>query len=146
MNRLILPLVVLALAAPATAQASETIGVDPDTVYGATPQTCHDGCTIVQDVNANANLRVPDLPGGRGVITSWKVRGSGGSARLRRLDGVTAGGATDWAALNGATQTVAASLPVHSGDRIGIDLTAGATIAGDESFYGDSALLWQPAL
>jgi hypothetical protein len=146
MNRLILPLVVLALAAPATAQASETIGVDPDTVYGATPQTCHDGCTIVQDVNANAAVRVPDLPGGRGVITSWKVRGSGGSARLRRVDGVTAAGATGWATLTGATQTVAASLPVHSGDRIGIDLSAGATIAGDESLFGDSALLWKPAL
>jgi hypothetical protein len=146
MNRLILPLVVVALAVPATAQASETIGVDPDTVYGATPQTCHDGCTIAQDVNANLAVRVPDLPGGRGVITSWKVRGSGGSARLRRLDGVTAAGATDWAGLTGATQTVAASLPVHSGDRIGIDLSAGATIAGDESLFGDSALLWKPAL
>jgi hypothetical protein len=146
MNRLILPLLVVALAAPATAQASETIGVDPDTVYGATPQTCDNGCTIVQDVNANLAVRVPDLPGGRGVITSWKVRGSGGSARLRRLDGVTAAGATGWATLTGATQTVTAALPVHSGDRIGIDLSAGATIAGDESFYGDSALLWKPAL
>jgi len=146
MHRLILPLVLAALAVPATATASETIGVDPDTVYGATPQTCDDGCTIVQDVNANLAVRVPDLPGGRGVITSWKVRGSGGSARLRRLDGVTAAGATGWATLTGATQTVAASLPVHSGDRIGIDLSAGATIAGDESLYGDSALLWKPAL
>jgi len=146
MHRLILPLVVVALAVPATATASETIGVDPDTVYGATPQTCDDGCTIVQDVNANLAVRVPDLPGGRGVITSWKVRGSGGSARLRRLDGVAAAGATGWATLTGATQTIAASLAVHSGDRIGIDLSAGATIAGDESLYGDSALLWKPAL
>src|SRR6185436_9852028 len=43
-------------------------------------------------------------------------------------------------------QRVAASLPVGSGDRIGIDLSAGATIAGDESLYGDSAQLWKPAL
>ena len=81
-----------------------------------------------------------------GVITSWKVRGSGGSARLRRLEGVTARGATAWATLTGDNQTVAASLPVHSGDRIGVDLSAGATIAGDESFYGDTALAWKPAL
>jgi hypothetical protein len=146
MPRLILPLVLAALALPATATASETIGVDPDTVYGATPQTCDAGCTIVQDVNANLAVRVPDLPGGRGVITSWKVRGSGGSARLRRLDGVTAAGATGWATLTGATQTVTASLPVRSGDRIGIDLSAGATIAGDESLFGDTAQLWKPAL
>jgi hypothetical protein len=146
MNRLILPLLAVALAAPATAQASEHVGVDPDSVYGATPQTCDDGCTIKQDVNANLSVRVPALAGGRGVITSWKVRGSGGNARLRRIDGVTARGATAWAALTGATQTVAASLPVRSGDAIGVDLSAGATIAGDESLYGDTALAWKPAL
>ena len=133
MHRLILPLVLAALAVPATATASEPVGVDPDTVYGATPQTCDDGCTIVQDVNANLAVRIPVLPGGRGVITSWKVRGSDGSARLRRLEGATARGATGWAVLTGSTQRVAASFPVRSGDRIGIDLSAGATIAGDES-------------
>jgi hypothetical protein len=146
MNRLILPLLVAALVVPATAQASERVGVDPDSVYGATPQTCADGCTIVQDVNANLSVRVPQLAGGRGVVTSWKMRGSGGSARLRRLEGVTARGATGWAALTGATQTVAATLPVRSGDRMGVDLSSGATIAGDESFYGDTALAWTPAL
>ena len=84
MNRLLLPLLVAALAVPAAAQASEPVGVDPDSVYGAHPQTCDDGCTLVQDVNANLAVRVPTLPGGRGVITSWKIRGGGGSARLRR--------------------------------------------------------------
>ena len=146
MNRLLLPLLVAALALPAAAQASEHVGVDPDSVYGATPQTCDDGCTFVQDVNANLAVRVPTLAGGRGVITSWKVRGNGGNARLRRLEGVTARGATAWAALTGDNQTVAASLPVRSGDRLGVDLSAGATIAGDESFYGDTALAWKPAL
>jgi hypothetical protein len=146
MNRLLLPLLVAALAVPAAAQASERVGVDPDAVYGATPQTCDDGCTIVQDVNANLAVRVPALAGGRGVITSWKVRGSDGSARLRRVEGVTARGATAWATLTGDDQTAAASLPVRSGDRIGVDLSAGATIAGDESFYGDTALAWKPAL
>jgi hypothetical protein len=146
MNRLILPLLAAALVVPATAQASERVGVDPESVYGATPQTCDDGCTIEQDVNANLSVRVGALPGGRGVITGWKVRGSGGNARLRRIDGVTARGATAWAALTGATQTVSASLPVRSGDAIGVDLTAGATIAGDESLYGDTALVWEPAL
>jgi hypothetical protein len=148
MHRLPLSLVVAAavLAGPAAAQGSETIGVDPAGVYGATPQTCDDGCTLVQDVNANLAVRVPALAGGRGVITSWKVRGSGGSARLRRVEGVAARGATAWAALTGNTQTVAASLPVRSGERIGVDLSAGATIAGDESFYGDTLLAWRPAL
>lgn len=148
MNRTILSiaLAVAALAVPAAARASDHVGVDPDSVYGATPQTCADGCTIVQDVNANLSVRVPQLAGGRGVVTSWKIRGSGGSARLRRLEGVTARGATAWATLNGATQTVAATLPVRSGDRIGVDLSSGATIAGDESFYGDTALTWTPAL
>jgi hypothetical protein len=146
MKWLILPLLVAALAGPAAAQASERVGVDPDSVYGATPQTCDDGCTFVQDVNANLAVRVPALAGGRGVVTGWKVRGSGGSARLRRVDGVTARGATAWAALTGATQTVAASLPVRSGDRIGVDLSAGATIDGDESLYGDTAFAWKPAL
>jgi hypothetical protein len=146
MNRLLLPLLVAALAVPAAAQASERVGVDPDSVYGASPQTCDGGCTFVQDVNANLAVRVPALAGGRGVITSWKVRGSGGSARLRRLEGVTARGATGWAALTGDNQTVAASLAVRSGERIGVDLSAGATIAGDESLYGDTAFAWKPAL
>jgi hypothetical protein len=146
MNRLILSLLVAVFVLPAAAQASERVGVDPDAVYGATPQTCDDGCTLVQDVNANLAVRVPALAGGRGVITSWEVRGSGGSARLRRLDGVTARGATGWAALSGDTQTVAASLAVRSGERIGVDLSAGATIAGDESLYGDTAFAWKPAL
>ena len=148
MNRLILSvgLSAVALVVPTAAQASDRVGVDPDAVYGATPQTCADGCTIVQDVNANLAVRVPNLAGGRGVITSWKIRGSGGSARLRRVDGVTASGATGWATLTGATQTIAASLPVSSGERIGVDLSAGAMIAGDESLYGDTALAWKPAL
>jgi hypothetical protein len=146
MNRLILPLLVAALLVPATAQASERVGVDPDSVYGATPQTCDDGCTLVQDVNANLTVRVPALAGGRGVVTSWKVRGSGGSARLRRLDDFTARGATGWASRTGDTQTVAAALPVRSGERIGVDLSAGATIAGDESLYGDTLFAWTPAL
>ena len=148
MNRTIFPiaLAAAALVLPAAARASDHVGVDPDSVYGATPQTCADGCTIVQDVNANLSVRVPQLAGGRGVVTSWKIRGSGGSARLRRLEGVTARGATGWAALTGATQTVAAALPVRSGDRLGVDLSAGATIAGDESLYGDTALAWTPAL
>ena len=146
MHRLILPLVLTALAVPATATASENVGVDPDTVYGATPQTCDAGCTVVQDLNANLAVRVPALPADRGVITSWRVRGSDGSARLRRLEGTTARGATGWAVLTGGTQRVAAALPVRSGDRLGVELTAGATIAGDESLYGDSAQLWKPAL
>jgi hypothetical protein len=146
MNRLLLPLLVAALALPAAAQASEPVGVDPDSVYGAHPQTCDDGCTLVQDVNANLAVRVPTLAGGRGVVTSWKVRGSGGSARLRRLDGVSARGATGWAALTGDNQTVAASFPVRSGERLGVDLSAGATIAGDESMFGDTLFAWTPAL
>jgi hypothetical protein len=146
MNRLLLPLLAAVLLVPSAAQASERVGVDPDSVYGAHPQACDDGCTLVQDVNANLAVRVPTLAGGRGVVTSWKVRGSGGSARLRRLDGVTARGASGWAALTGDTQTVAASFPVRSGERLGVDLSAGATIAGDESLYGDTLFAWTPAL
>ena len=41
---------------------------------------------------------------------------------------------------------MAASFPVRSGERIGVDLSAGATIAGDESLYGDTLFTYKPAL
>ncbi len=154
MHRLILPLALagVALGAPGAATAAENVGVDPQAVWGSTPQTCPSGCTIVQDANANAAVRIPTLAGGRGVITSWRIRGSGGSARLRSVavsgGSVAARGATAWSQLadTDATQSFVARLPVSSGDAIGVDLGAGATIVGEVSAFGDIALAFRPAL
>ena len=62
MHRLILPLVLTALAVPSTATASENVGVDPDTVYGVTPQTCDAGRTVARTSTPNLAVRVPALP------------------------------------------------------------------------------------
>ena len=78
-----------ALALPAAANAAYDLGVHPDGVLEGTSTTCATGCTIVQDWNANEQLRVPGWLADQSVVVRWRVRGGGGQARLQRvaLDG-----------------------------------------------------------
>src|SRR5215210_6129325 len=81
------------LALPAAADAATTLGAHPDSVLEGTSTSCPGGCTIVQDRNANEQLRVPASLGAQGVVVAWHVRGHG-QARLQRipLDGAAGTG------------------------------------------------------
>jgi hypothetical protein len=149
-----LPLVLTALgcalAAPATANAAYSLGVNPDGVLEGTSTPCPAGCTIVQDWSANEQLRVPAWMGDQQVVVLWRVRGDGGQARLRRvaLDGANgqALAATDAVALTGAKQEIAAALPVRAGEALGLELSAGASVDSVDLGFGESTLTWGPAL
>ena len=138
------------LALPSAADAAITLGAHPDGVLEGTSTSCPAGCTIVQDRNANEQMRVPASLGAQGVVVSWHVRGHG-QARLERvsLDGAgtgTAVSATDAMELTGANQQIPAALPVRAGDAIGLELGAGATVDSVQLGFGDSILRWDPAL
>ena len=110
-----------ALALPAAANAAYDLGVHPDGVLEGTSTTCAAGCTIVQDWNANEQLRVPGWLADQGVVVRWRVRGGGGQARLQRvaLDGArtaSALAATEAVELTGTLQELPAALPVRAGD------------------------------
>jgi hypothetical protein len=139
-----------ALALPAAANAATTLGQHPDGVLEGTSTSCPGGCTIVQDRNANEQMRVPASLGAQGVVVAWRVRGDG-EARLQRVvvDGAgngTAPAATDRVQLTGALQEIPARLPVAAGDAIGLELSDGASVDSVALGFGDSTLTWQPAL
>ena len=140
-----------ALALPAAANAAYDLGVHPDGVLEGTSTTCAAGCTIVQDWNANEQLRVPGWLADQGVVVRWRVRGGAGQARLQRvaLDGArtaSALAATDPVQLTGALQELPAALPVRAGDALGLALTAGAHVDSVDLGLGESTLSWAPAL
>lgn len=140
-----------ALALPAAANAAYDLGVHPDGVLEGTSTPCVAGCTIVQDWNANEQLRVPGWPAGQSVIVRWRVRGGGGQARLQRvaLDGARTGSAlaaTDPVQLTGTLQELPAALPVRAGDAIGLALSAGAHVDSVDLGLGETTLSWAPAL
>jgi len=149
-------LVVAALAAtaltlPAGARAATTIGTSPDAaletaqLFGCAPDPT---CTLGQERLSNEALRVPTVGGSdRAVVVSWRIRGQGGQARLRRLGG----GATAPLALPAAagTQSAPAQLAVAAGDQLVVDLDGGAAIAGEPDVIGGDAYVvqrWTPAL
>ena len=145
------------LALPAAAQAAYTVGPGPDVLLTDTPHlTCDATCTLVQARYANEDTRVPSMSGtDRGVVVSYTVRGYGGKVRLRKLgvDGTNGSGATataweDLSSTDGAKQYVV-SVPVRTGDALGIDVTGGSQVAyWEESsgFGADQLLGWEPAL
>ena len=140
-----------ALALPAAANAAYDLGVHPDGVLEGTSTTCATGCTIVQDWNANEQLRVPGWLADQGVVVRWRVRGGGGQARLQRvaLDGArtaSALSATEPVQLTGTLQELPAALPVRAGDALGLALTAGARVDSVDLGLGESTLSWAPAL
>ncbi len=134
------------LALPAAANAAYTLGQHPDGVMEGSSTPCPAGCTLVQDRNANAEMRVPE----QGVVVKWFVRGRDGRARLQRLavagSSATALAATERVSLTGGVQEVPASLPVHAGDAIGLQLDAGAQVDSVDLGFGESLLAWSPAL
>jgi hypothetical protein len=142
----------LALALPATASAAYPVGQSPGGVWGSEGLDCGGtACTLVQDLLSNIPPRVPYLEGGRGVITSWEVRGAGGQARLRPIatspDGGTPRGASSWHQLDGENQTFQTRLPVETDDAIGVDLSATASIMWVNDALGDDVIIgWTPAL
>ncbi len=139
---------IVCLSAPGAAGAAVTIGGDLDFADGTAVQrgcTQTFACTQLQDVADRALVRVPSLGTPLGVVTSWRVRADGGSARLRRLSvepsGVRSLGAGgDWESLAAtmAVQEIGARLPVAEGDAIGIagDLHYQATIEPDRDGDG----------
>lgn len=139
-----------ALGLPGAASAAYSLGVHPDGVLDGTFTSCPGGCTIVQDWNANEQLRVPAGLGPHQVVVQWRVRGEGGQARLQRLDvdGTTGSAlaATDAVELSGAVQELPAALPVRAGDALGLQLSNGAKVSSVTIGFGDSTLAWTPAL
>lgn len=139
-----------ALALPAAADAAHELGSHPNGILEGAFTDCPAGCTIVQDVNANEQMRVPGWLGEHGVVVGWRVRGEGGQARLQRvaLDGRSgrAGEATAPVTLTGAVQEIAARLPVRAGDALGLTLSAGARVSSVDLGFGESTLTWEPAL
>ena len=140
-----------ALALPAAANAAYDLGVHPDGVLEGTSTPCATGCTIVQDWNANEQLRVPGWLADQGVVVRWRVRGGGGQARLQRvaLDGARR--RARWprrtpVQLTGALQELPAALPVRAGDALGLALSAGAHVDSVDLGLGESTLTWAPAL
>jgi hypothetical protein len=122
--------------------------MDPNFVTESSYTHCGAPCTIVQNYLSNAQMRVPSLPGTtHGVVTSWRVRGTDGSTRLRRIavtesGHATALGVTAPIALDGTNQEIPASLPVETGDALGLDLSdedtkiaKGVTLGADEIFF-----------
>jgi hypothetical protein len=148
MTRILLLLLTLCLLAPGAARASTTIGTDPDAVLGGDPIVCGGGCTVAQAELSGLDQDVRE----DGVVTRLRIRGAGGTAKLRRItprgDGtLTGGAATAAVTLTGANQTVPVSLAVREGDYLGIELSPGARIDADESFFDSNRLVvWSPAL
>lgn len=139
------------LAVPAAAHAAYPVGTSPDGFF-THELTCPFDCTLQQDLLANQPMRVPPLPGtDRGVVTRWLVRGYGGQARLRRLDGASLAGlgGTAFASLgtSEAAHELGASLPVRTGDALALDVSAGTTLIGTEDTLGlggDEVSIWIP--
>jgi hypothetical protein len=122
-------LVAAAVAAllPATGQAMVvTIGT-PTAGFGssASSYSCGPSCTVFQRTSANPVMTVP----ADGTITSWRVAGAGSFALtvLRPTGSGLAVVATSGTQGVGGTTpaTISASLPVKSGDQIGVDLFGG---------------------
>ncbi len=149
---------VACLSVPAGAGAAVTVGGDLDFADGSAVQrqcTQTFACTQLLDVVDRALVRVPALGTPLGVVTSWRVRADGGTARLRRLavepSGVRSlGPGGDWETLaaTAAVQERGARLPVAEGDAIGIDIMAGTKLWADAT-PGSSANFayhWSPDL
>jgi hypothetical protein len=139
-----------ALALPAAASAAYELGQNPDGVMEGTSTSCPAGCTIVQDMNANEQMRMPAWLGQQGVVVKWRVRGEG-QARLQRIaldpDGTgTSPASTEPVQMTGVKQEVPASLPIRAGEAVGIQLSAGATVDSVDLGFGESTLTWSPAL
>lgn len=138
----------LALLLPASAQASTSVGFDPDFVTSGGSTPCPSGCTLVQQQVAGLDQAVP----ADGVVTALRVKGTSGTARLRRVVQDTPGRGTGGAAtapvtLTGLTQEAAVALPVRAGDTLGLELSRGARLAADDSSLpGDQMFWWSPAL
>lgn len=147
------------LAAPAAADAAVTVGGDLDFADGAAVQrecTVTFACTQLQDVADGAVVRVPSLGTPLGVVTRWRIRADGGSARLRRL-AVEPGGVRSLAPAGGWTELAAtfavqefeARLAVAEGDAIGIDIMVGTRLwvdAASGAGADDVAYYWSPDL
>jgi hypothetical protein len=148
------------LLAPAGASAAVTVGGDLDFADGTAVQrecTQSFACTQLQDVADGALVRVPSLGTPLGVVTGWRVRADGGSARVRRLAvepfGVRSLGAGgEWAELASTTavQEIAARLPVAEGDAIAIDVMFGTKLWADAApgagAFANAAYHWSPDL
>jgi hypothetical protein len=146
MTRTVLCLLALCLLPAASAHAASVIGTDPDGVLGGDPLSCPGGCTVAQTRLAGLD-QVADVDG---VVTGLRIKGSGGTARLRRLTpgpgGATAGAVSAPVTLTGGTVSAALSLPVRAGDLIGVELSPGAQIAADESIFDSNRIVaWEPA-
>jgi hypothetical protein len=146
------------LSVPAGAGAAVTVGGDLDFADGSAVQrecTLTFACTQLQDVADRLEVRVPSLGTPLGVVTSWRVRADGGSARLRRLavesNGVRSlgpGGAWETLASTAAVQEFGARLPVAEGDAIGIDIMFGTRLWADATpgSTANYAYHWSPDL
>lgn len=144
------PLLLACLAAvlllPSAASASTTLGTTPDVALPTTPLAgCAPAlaCTVAQERLSNIDLRVPAA----GVVVRWRVHGSGGQVRLRRVGGA----ATAPVALPASAGAVgqAAQLPVQAGDLLALDLLDGAQISREPAPFisgADVTSTWAPPL
>ncbi|MDO8211273.1 hypothetical protein [Conexibacter sp. CPCC 206217] len=134
------------LLLPSAASASTTLGTSPEVALPTTPLAgCAPAlaCTVAQERLANLDLNVPDT----GVVVRWRVHGSAGQVRLRRVGG----GATAPAALPASAGAVeqTAQLPVRSGDLLALDLLDGAQVSREPSPFisgADMTSTWTPPL
>jgi len=134
---------------PAYAHAT-TVRLGPEaspTTTLACKAPCTGGSTFAQLISPGVVEEAPAA----GVITSWRVTGSG-APRLRVLrpapEGEWIGDGTSAGATNVKGEANATSLPIRAGDVIGVDLPSGAEIDLREIVpSGNTQLLeWQPAL
>jgi len=134
---------------PAYAHAT-TVRLGPEVTPTSTLECkapCTDGRTFAQLISPGVVEEAPAA----GVITSWRVTGSG-APRLRVLrpapEGEWIGDGTSAGATNVKGEANATSLPIRAGDLIGVDLPSATTgISVREIGASDTQLLeWEPAL
>lgn len=136
---------------PAYAHAT-TVRLGPE-ASPATTEVCTAPCTGGRTFAQLISPGVVEEAPAAGVITSWRVTGSG-APRLRVLrpapEGEWIGDGTSAGATNVKGEANATSLPIRAGDVIGVDLPSGATtgIGLREIVPSDNTQLleWKPAL